>query len=663
LAALYLPKGSAPSPFVGPGRFTSTWEGYLNLKINDTFVFSFSGWGSASMEINGKTVLENTGPELRGGKSGEIDLRKGENTIRIRFVSPLTGDARFRLYWWNFFQPREPVPPGVFTCEGNAPDLVEGETRRTGRWLFSTGRCIQCHLPETPVPSDAMPEIACDSPVLTGIGDRLNEGWMAQWLRDPTSIRDRAQMPTMLHGDDSVRGEQARNIAAFLAALSQNVAGNAEVIDLAGDLDRVDAGEVRFEELGCFTCHTLPGDDLLVDDPRLSLAHVKTKWKPSALVAFLQNPAKDYQWTRMPDFQLTDAEALELAAYLIDRSEDPSVSDEVSGDGEMGRQLLVQVGCLNCHELEGVESELAVPALGQITETDDFKGCLDPSSTERVAPYYDYDDEERSAVAAFVKNDLASLNRRAWNEYANRQFAALQCVACHAREDEGDRWAVILAGQIETTENNPYEDGESEDDLEADFADDFSEDYGGESTVGNQRNIHEIRPPLYYAGEKLNPDWMEMLIAGELPYKPRPRLRARMPSYVVYARGLAIGSSLDHGFPPVRDNRPPVDPELARVGQQLIQMERLGCISCHAVGDAGGLSGPAAEVINFQYTAQRLRKHYFERYVLDPQRALPGTMMPKYPDEDFQSPIKDVFDGDARKQFEAIWHHMRSLSQ
>ena len=96
--------------------------------------------------------------------------------------------------------------------------------------------------------------------------------------------------------------------------------------------------------------------------------------------------------------------------------------------------------------------------------------------------------------------------------------------------------------------------------------------------------------------------------------------------------------------------------------QQLIQMERLGCISCHAVGEAGALSGPTAEVINFQYTAQRLRKHYFERYVLDPQRALPGTMMPKYPDEEFQSPIKDIFDGDARRQFEAIWQHMRVLS-
>jgi len=660
LAALYLPEGSPVSPFILPGPFTSTWEGQLNLKINDTFVLSLSGRGAAQVEINGEIVVATDGPQLDGAKSDEIDLKKGPNPIRVHYRSPASGDAQFRLYWWNPHQPREPVPPGVFTCEGDNPALVAGQTRRTGRTLFAQGRCIQCHSSEAAFADDKMPELSCDSPVLTAVGDRLNQAWLAEWLSDPSSVRELAQMPTMLHGSESARGEQARNIAAFLASLANEADTDGNAGGFVDDLDRVDAGEVRFEELGCFTCHFLPGDEPLEDEPRLSLSHVKAKWKPAALVAFLQDPAEKYPWTRMPDLQLSESEAIDLAAYLIDRGEEPPPSDAVPTDPEAGRESVLTLGCLNCHEVEGSESKLVAPSLVQISGTQGLTGCLAPASPERTSPAYDYSDRERRAVETFLNNDLSSLHRRDWKEYANRQFTALQCVACHAREDQGDRWAVLLAGQIGTAESNPYEDGDAGDDLEADFFDDADSDYEGESTGAG--NIHEIRPPLHFAGEKLNPDWMEQLIAGKLPYKPRPRLKARMPNYPVHAKGLAIGSSLDHGFAPVPEVRPPVDADLARAGQGLIQMERLGCISCHAVGDGGALSGPAAEVINFQYTALRLRKHYFERYVLDPQRALPGTMMPKYPDDEFQSPIKDTFDGDARKQFEAIWQYMRVLA-
>jgi hypothetical protein len=45
----------------------------------------------------------------------------------------------------------------------------------------------------------------------------------------------------------------------------------------------------------------------------------------------------------------------------------------------------------------------------------------------------------------------------------------------------------------------------------------------------------------------------------------------------------------------------------------------------------------------------------------DPPRAWPGTIMPKYA-LDGQTPLTQYYEGDARKQFDAVYEYLRSLS-
>ena len=46
----------------------------------------------------------------------------------------------------------------------------------------------------------------------------------------------------------------------------------------------------------------------------------------------------------------------------------------------------------------------------------------------------------------------------------------------------------------------------------------------------------------------------------------------------------------------------------------------------------------------------------------DPPRVWPGTIMPKYA-LDGKTPLTQYYDGDSQKQFEAILHYLRSLSE
>jgi hypothetical protein len=56
-----------------------------------------------------------------------------------------------------------------------------------------------------------------------------------------------------------------------------------------------------------------------------------------------------------------------------------------------------------------------------------------------------------------------------------------------------------------------------------------------------------------------------------------------------------------------------------------------------------------------------LRKEYYHRYLWDPPRLLPGTMMPRFGNDEGKTGITTWFEGDARRQFEALYQFMRTV--
>jgi cytochrome c1 len=186
-----------------------------------------------------------------------------------------------------------------------------------------------------------MPEMGHDAPLFDDIGGKFKEEWLAQWINDPHAIRPRALMPRLFNTGPGKIDQRAADLAAYFVSLGKRD-------DTAPAAENAPLGGALFASLGCIACHTTPDFKGKDEHARIPLSHIKAKWQPRALREYLKDPAKNYAWTRMPNFRLTDEEAERLVAFLLSglQREFPAGP---KGDAAKGAQLLVTTGCLNCH--------------------------------------------------------------------------------------------------------------------------------------------------------------------------------------------------------------------------------------------------------------------------------------------------------------------------
>ncbi len=441
------------------------------------------------------------------------------------------------------------------------------------------------------------PELAMDAPSFEGIGVRRHFGWMANWILDPKAQRATATMPKLLHGPTAQADAEA--IAAFLASQT----GARDAGELKNDDESIESAKKLVEALHCTGCHNVPniGDP---DAKKLNLTHVNAKFPPAALLAFLKNPGTHYAWTRMPKFNFKDGEAEQLAGFLSSiapMAKQPGAPTDAAILAR-GKQLVQSSGCLNCHTLK-LDNQFKAKPLAELAAGQWTAGCLAEAAAGK-APHYDFARAEREALQAFAATDRASLKRHVPVEFADRQARNLNCTSCHGQLDGFTRYELL--------------------------------------------------------GGKLKPEWMAQFIAGETKYKPRHWLAHRMPAFPKYAADFAIGLAMTHGFPPQTPAEPPLDVELAKVGQKLIGVDGgFSCISCHSVGTAKAAQVFESEGINFSYAVERIQRAYYERWTRNPLRIDPQTKMPVYFQDDGSSPLPDVLGGDTAKQLDAFWQFFR----
>jgi mono/diheme cytochrome c family protein len=644
LAALHVPAGKPVSPFFEAGPFRARWRGYLNLDLNEDIAFSVEGRGSVRLVLEGKPVLASEGPGLEVATSRAVPLKRGPNRFELEYTSPADGDAILRLGWSSRRMAWEPVPATAWIHDGDSPAIRESAPRRRGREIFADRQCARCHRVEGGDAPAAMPEMAAESASLEGLGDRLRADWLVSWLRDPRQVRADARMPRLLEGPDAER--DARDLAAALVGSKAGAASGAGTVP---DPGQAPAGAKLFAELGCAGCHGLPGEPVPANDRRVSLAEVAAKWRPEALPSFLRKPSARHAWTRMPDFALGASEAEALAAFLLERTRRASEpgTGRVEGDARRGRELLTTRGCLDCHALPGAISGLVSPTFASLVRSPGLgRGCLavEPGGDRGRAPAFAWEPGEREALTVFLRgeNPAGALRRDPVDEFAVRQYSALRCAACHPRDHETDLLSALASAGGSGAAGGPARDEEEE---------------GAEAG-----SVHGGRPLLSYTGEKLYAGWMESLFAGTLGSKTRPEMAGRMPAFPAYARGLAAGLAAQHGHGFESAPRLAVDGAKAEVGRRLTLVEGgFSCVACHNVGEQRALAGKDTATVNFAAVADRLRPTYYWRYLRDPSRVVPATMMPKFIGDDGTTPIKGVYDGDPARQFEAVWQYLHSL--
>ena len=598
--ALYVREGHPASAFSKPGSVTAVWEGMLNLESRQRLIFTLEGSGEAKLSIDGEVLCEKIGTP-----SEQKRLSSGEHPIKIEYTGPAKGDTQLRLFWEERDFGKEPVPATVFTHDPTDAALTKQSQLRRGHQLLRQFGCARCHI-ET---------CSTGPPSLVGIGARLETAWLAQYIANPQAQRPSTRMPKLFDGESAM--QKAADIAYFLAPPDKSPPAPA----FAASTEMVTQGGHLFYEQGCIGCHTLGEKG---DGDRVGLATVGQKYRPFALAAYLREPEKHHADSRMPEFGFDEAESNTLEAFLRSLNKSDPISG-TKGDPQSGGVLLKQSGCLNCHDAgETATTELAKPKpLGELTTSD----CK--------AASYPLGDADRQAIAAALG---VPRPQPVPTETAAHLFSELRCAACHQRDGE-PAYRELFAG--EAAHLKPPEPP----------ADD-------EKPAAHNAEI----PHLDHLGFKLRPERRTQLFLGKIDPKTRHWLKARMPAYPNRATELSAAFSQASGLPATEPEFGDPDPAMIKTGAELTGMTGLSCGACHAIGDKPAFAVFEAEGPNFRDSGARLRSEYFHLWMNDPLRQWPGTIMPKYA-SDGLTPLTQHYEGDARKQFEAISQYLRSLKE
>lgn len=619
LPALYVQKGEPAISALPPGPFSVTWTGQLSLPARSRLYFSFEGSGKAVLKINGEEALIEEG-ELGTKKSERLRLNAGETPIEITYSSNADGSGHFRLFWEERSFRHEAIPATAFATI---------DQPFNGRLLVAEHKCTSCHLPDQAFGKDAMPELSDDSPDLTTIGARVTEDWLRQWIAQPHALKPTTTMPVMVDPTTAEGKQQSADLAAYLASLG----AKEEKAHAAFSPELIKRGGQVFHELGCVACHTLPNNETPdLKSNRVPLNNVAWKFQPGQLEPFLKNPQAHYKSIGMPDFRFSDEEANALTAYLTTASEGKQSKPlelPAKGDVTKGKALAKTLHCATCHTGPDKDPTPFAPALS--TLADKTQGCLAEDATQRgKAPRLNLKGAG-PALATFLaqKNALPSLHRDTLAEFAERRFISQRCYACHNRDDQSS-----LLSNLHV-ESKP---------LVAHIE-------------GHDEKLDQSRPYLTHIGEMLNTDYIEAMLDGTVEKQARPWLEMRMPAFHQHADALAEGLTRSHGIAPNKADPTKRDPELAKTGHMIAGTTGLACILCHGVNDAKPLAAFEVQGINFDQAHDRLRPEYFYRWMHNPLRVTPDTKMPRYTQEDGSSLRPDILEGDAQKQFEALWHY------
>jgi cytochrome c553 len=328
----------------------------------------------------------------------------------------------------------------------------------------------------------------------------------------------------------------------------------------------------------------------------------------------------------MPDFRLTTSEAEGLAQYVRDESKGKIAEEFPAGDAVRGEKLFTQKNCQQCHSVGQTKPVKA--AILAWKESRHADGCLAADSpTNAGVPAFAFSEDQRQSLRAFLDHDLSSLHKNIAVETSSRLFQSLQCANCHDRDGQRAHRSLVIADE------------------------------------GSGR-IPEQLPQLTWAGEKLQPGWTQSLLAGELTYKSRPWIAARMPALPAYANVLAHGLAAEHGIDPQEQTSHSFDTGLASIGEKLTLQTGLDCRQCHAIGSQqprGDKETKIALGINLSYIRERMRLDSYQRFMLNPPRYDINTKMIRLSEDGLTTKLKAYFDADAKQQFGALWHYMQSL--
>jgi cytochrome c2/tetratricopeptide (TPR) repeat protein len=577
---------------------------------------------------------------------------------------------------------------GCVNCHAGGVWTPKSEEQESGRELVAHMGCYGCHTINLP----GFTGLRKAGPSLLRIAGKTNPGWAYKWIEAPRKFHPTTWMPHFFYQENTTTPKNVARqrveinaIVSYLWAKSERPVYD-DVAVPAGDPAR---GKQVFESVGCGGCHILDAkakrDDFYPVINRLhgpNLIYTGSKVSRGWLYAWVKNPKQYFPDTNMPNLRLTDQEAADVVAYLLNPSNhnreyenvappavDRALRDELAlsylqnlytmdrskaklaamPEAErnvyLGEQTIAKYGCYGCHDIKGFEN---TKPIGTELTAEGSKPLhqLDFGHVHEV-PHTRQDwilnkvirprmwDEGKEAVKDY--NELLKMPNFGMSEREAQAVTAnvmgfTKEFAVATRQAGGDGRAAALAeGRKLITRFNCQ---------------------GCHLIEGHGRAIKtllgtdeaKLPPNLASEGARVQGDWLFSYLHDPSRVRMRPWLTVRMPTFgFTDDQANAVISyfaARDQSRPFLSEPAPP-DPRSLAVGGVVFGM--LQCARCHPTSAEAAKAASGDLAPSLLLAHDRLRFNWVPQWIQNPQFWVPGTRMPNFFPEvkpgEYMSPV------------------------
>lgn len=350
----------------------------------------------------------------------------------------------------------------------------------------------------------------------------------------------------------------------------------------------VSEGRRLIERSACAACHSIPGFNL-ERQPAADLSVIGSKVRPEWLYRWLKNPFDYLPESRMPDFHLTDDEALALTSYLLTFKDetlealagsdrDTALIEAGFEEIEHGEARYRESRCISCHAQEGRGGTLG-PDLGKIGSKVKAiwleEWVREPRKyfPDSIMPAYGFTDRDRRAVVSYMLSEFIDYD--ADPEEAAEILASLP-EPSEAVMTEGERlYRYYGCGQCHSLRGLEIR-GEFGADLTGEGVKDIDQLAFGD--VGIEHSVvgwlyTKMKRPRVFGGDLKMPDY---------------HFSDEEARQVTAALLSLTGDSIPREYLPEEGGKPLFEPAgpFGRI------LEKYQCLACHPVRGSGGDMAP-----------------------------------------------------------------------
>jgi mono/diheme cytochrome c family protein len=391
-------------------------------------------------------------------------------------------------------------------------------------------------------------------------------------------------------------------------------------------------GQNLFQTMGCPGCHLAKGYE---DQAKVApdLRRVASKVNPSWLVEWIKAPNEYWPGTKMPNFLLSWDESEAAAAYLLSSST-PYAGPKAPGNGdvEAGKKIVEEIGCLGCHQINGIGNTFA-PDLshvgGKVNADWLFAWVKHPQDylPKTRMPNFRLSDEQAAHVTAYLMTLGAKTERPGFAqkladnqvvEAGNRLIGRYGCYGCH--DIYGMEAQPRIGPELTTyADKRPWE---------MSFGDAPLVKKPDDAITPIERLI-----TLYQNGQEIEESW-EGWTFGKMKHSrmyATDRIIQQMPNFAfsdanASALLVLLKSFTDEKLPTSYISTP-AEATAARVAGVTL-VEKYNCLGCHHVAGQGGNIAP-----NLAYEGSKVRGEWLLSFLKEPYkiRPLQQARMPTFP--------------------------------